>query len=199
MNNYPDKSNAKKYIEYFIALAIVIVAVIVSLNLLFKPVGTLSLKISPTDATVVVDDKQLPTASAEIKLSPGKHLVLVSKPGYITQHKPINIKKNQTLKFKLDLPKDNPGNVAVDLIKNTVYKDYPNHKFKLLDTKTLYDGDWVIAKLAGEEDTVTVILKKDNTTAGYSIFLAGPPFSPNSLDRLPSDVYNSVNRQGLKP
>jgi len=68
--------------------------------------GGISLDITPSDATVTVDDAVAGTAetfspsSAPLTLAPGRHHIVIEKPGYQTMTFDVNVLKGQVIPYK---------------------------------------------------------------------------------------------------
>ncbi len=151
----------------------------------------LVLHVSPAGATVKIDGTA--RTGTGLKIDPGSHVVEVSKDGYLTQSRPFNIVEGKTTSLTVNLVKKTPESLTEYVFRNAVYSNYPGQDIKVLSAKNLYGGVWILGTvLIGGEEERLVLLQQDDTAAGYSLYLSGPPYNVSKLKQLPDDVQSEI-------
>ncbi len=161
---------------------------------LIRTVATrdLVLHVTPSGAVVKIDG--IAHTGTSFKLDEGPHNLEVSASGYLTQSRAFNIVKGKTTSLTVNLVKKTPESLTEYVFRNTIYSNYPQQDIEVLTAKNLYGGVWILGRvlIGGEEERV-VLLQKDDTDAGYILYLSGPPFNPTKLNQLPADVQSEIS------
>lgn len=177
----------RKYAKIALVVVFVLLAGIATYVSLHPNSGTLTVHSTPSDATLTLDGKQ--QSGTTYRLSPGKHTVTASKDGYLSQAQTVTIQKGKRTEVTIALTQKTTDNIVNQEVTSTVYKRFPNYSLRVLATRELYDGQWIVARVQGNSDPAVVVLKHDGSETGYSVY-AGPgtSFDQDFVSTLPPDV-----------
>ncbi len=133
------------------------------------PLAYLSINSEPENAEIIIDgvSKGVNTPNL-IKITPGKHKIMLKKKGYHTFEKEISLKNGDTLKLKIQLQKIIPGQIMINSIPQgaKIYVDGRNIYHKTPYILSLPPGTHTISlSLEGYEKFETVITVKENKTS----------------------------------
>ncbi|MGB4759515.1 MAG: PEGA domain-containing protein [Candidatus Saccharimonadales bacterium] len=183
---------------------LVILAVIVTIGMVVVVIvqnrfnmGTIDIKVEPGDASVRLDGKIVAPGPHQVK--PGKHVVAVSKSGYLDAEKEFETQKGKTRTAYVFLDKANVDNYTKQAIADSgIYKDTSiTNQFNILKIKEFYGGTWVIAtvQLRGSTDKAIIVVKQDAITKKYELFInPSPQPDPSLVTQLPADLQASLKQ-----
>lgn len=159
--------------------------------------GTVTLGISPTNASVKINDKSV---SGKIhRLSPGKHTITVSQQDYITATQEFTVAKKQEQTIAISLVKENVKNTVItEVRKELVVKELflgNNTNVEVSNAESFDNDTWLVAAIKLREVPYITIWQK-NSLSGEFEMLMGPGKPGEYLEDedsgLPNDVTQSA-------
>lgn len=153
----------------------------------------LVLNITPSGATVKIDNEV--RSGTSFRLDATSHDLSVTKEGYLPKNTIITITKGKTTTLTINLVKKTPASLTEYLFRDAIYPDNPKQDIKVLTSKELYGGAWILGtvRIAGAEKRVVLLQQDTSSDTKYVLYLVGPPFNQSKFKLLPADVQSEIN------
>jgi len=150
--------------------------------------GTISVVVTPLDATATIDGKAYnSTTMKEVTLKPGSHTLIVALDGFTTVTQAISMGWQDSQSFSYTLkPK------SFKAIYQNLAPDILNTNYDAVQEKFFLNNTWAAAYIVGqdEEDISVAVIHREH--GAWSLVYHNYTTEPAAANSMPAEVYDYI-------